>query len=76
MTDTERPSSAHATPGLTRVELTWVEKKFERWIRFGCVAENQIIDRQRRIVSFAPGSIFAFVRWASNDFGDLVPVRV
>jgi hypothetical protein len=72
MTDTERRSSAQATPRLTHVELTWIEKKIERWIRFGSVAENQIIDRQLRIVSFAPGSIFAFVRWASNDFGTIV----
>ena len=70
MTDTERQSSA--TPRLTHVELTWIEKKIERSIRFGHFAENQIIDRQRRIVSFAPGSIFAFVRWASNDFGTIV----
>ena len=26
----------------------------------------------RRILSFAPGSIFAFVRWTSNDFGTVV----
>ncbi|HEY5239792.1 MAG TPA: DUF2840 domain-containing protein [Rhizomicrobium sp.] len=72
MTDTERQSSAQATTRLTHVELTWIEKKIERWIRFGRITENQIIDRQRRIVSFAPGSVFAFVRWASNDFGTIV----
>ena len=32
------------------------------------VAE-QIRDHRRRILSFAPGSIFAYVRWAANDFG-------
>ncbi|HEY5237265.1 MAG TPA: DUF2840 domain-containing protein [Rhizomicrobium sp.] len=72
MTDAEGQSSARATPRLTHVELTWIEKKIERWIRFGRLADDQIIDRQRRIVSFAPGSIFAFVRWASNDFGTIV----
>ena len=72
MTDIERRSSAQATTKLTHVELTWIEKKIERWIRFGHLAESQIIDRQRRIASFAPGSIFAFVRWASNDFGTIV----
>jgi len=51
MTDTERQSSAPATPRLSHVELTWIEKKIERWIRFGHPAEDQIIDRQRRIVS-------------------------
>ena len=28
--------------------------------------------RHTCVVSFAPGSIFAFVRWASNDFGTII----
>ena len=58
--------------GLTHVELTWYEKKIEHWIRFGDYVEEKILDRRRRIVSFDPGSIFAFVRWASNDYGTVV----
>jgi Protein of unknown function (DUF2840) len=54
---------------LTHVELTWLRKRIENWIRFGRIAEQHVIDRQRRVVSFTPGSIFAFVRWASNDYG-------
>ena len=57
---------------LTHVELTWREKKIEHWIRFGDCVEEKILDRRRRIVSFDPGSIFAFVRWASNDYGTVV----
>ena len=57
---------------LTMVELTWIEKRVERWIRFGRTVEDRIIDRRRRIVGFAHGSIFAFVRWASNDYGTIV----
>jgi Protein of unknown function (DUF2840) len=57
---------------LTHVELTWLNKRIENWIRFGRIAEEHVIDRQRRVVSFAPGSIFAFVRWASNDYGTVV----
>jgi len=57
---------------LTHVELTWVEKKIEHWIRFGEHVEEKILDRQRRLVSFRSGSIFALVRWASNDFGTIV----
>ncbi len=57
---------------LTHVELIWVEKKIEHWIRFGRVARERIVDRRRRIVSFAPESIFAFVRWASNDYGTIL----
>jgi Protein of unknown function (DUF2840) len=54
---------------LTHVELLWLEKRIENWIRFGHAVEEQILDKRRRILSFAPGSIFAFVRWTSNDFG-------
>jgi Protein of unknown function (DUF2840) len=57
---------------LTSVELLWLEKRIENWIRFGRVADEQILDKRRRIVSFAPGSIFAFVRWTSNDFGTVI----
>ena len=45
--------------GLTRVELTWIEKKVEYWIRFGKEKEEQILDRRRRTLSFASNSIFA-----------------
>ncbi|WP_336741435.1 DUF2840 domain-containing protein [Aureimonas altamirensis] len=57
---------------LTRVELTWVEKKIEYWIRFGHATSGQILDRNRRIVSFHPGTVFAFVRWAANDYGTVI----
>ena len=57
---------------LTKVELYWLEGEIERWIRFGHVAEEQILDRRRRVLGFAPGAIFAFVRWASNDYGTLI----
>jgi hypothetical protein len=57
---------------LTHVELTWLEKRIEHWIRFGRIAEEKVLDRRRRIISFAPGSVFAFVRWASNDFGTII----
>jgi hypothetical protein len=57
---------------LTQIELLWLEKRIENWIRFGRHVEEQILDKQRRILSFAPGSIFAFVRWTSNDFGTVI----
>jgi Protein of unknown function (DUF2840) len=57
---------------LTLVELLWLKKRLENWIRFGRIAEEHVLDRQRRIVSFAPDSIFAFIRWASNDYGTVV----
>jgi len=57
---------------LTTVELLWLEKRIENRIRFGNAVSEQVNDRRRRVLSFAPGSIFAFVRWASNDFGTVL----
>ncbi len=56
---------------LTTVELTWIEKQVERWLRFGRPVTDMILDRQRRVLSFVPGSVFAFVRWAANDYGTI-----
>ena len=61
-----------AAAALTRVELTWHEQRIEHWIRFGRQVEQQVLDRHRRVVGFAPGSVFAFVRWAANDFGTII----
>src|SRR6266850_2058699 len=57
---------------LTTVELLWLEKRIENRIRFGLSVSEKPIDRNRRVLSFAPGSIFAFVRWTSNDFGTVL----
>ena len=61
-----------AAPHLTHVELTWREGRVEHWLRFGRPAADQRLDAQRRIASFAPGSIFCFVRWASNAYGTII----
>lgn len=57
---------------LTTVELLWLEKRIENRIRFGRSVSERLVDRNRRVLSFAPGSIFAFVRWTSNDFGTVL----
>ncbi|MCG7509076.1 DUF2840 domain-containing protein [Mesorhizobium retamae] len=57
---------------LTHVELMWVEKRQENWIRFGNQTHEQILDRRRRIVSFRPGAVFALVRWAASEFGTII----
>ena len=56
----------------TTVELTWRAGRIEHWIRFGRIAEQQRIEPHRRIVAFDPGAVFAFVRWAANDYGTVV----
>ncbi|UPK26504.1 DUF2840 domain-containing protein [Bradyrhizobium sp. 195] len=66
------PSSHRRSVALTHVELTWIEKRIEHWLRFGRRIEEKILDRRRSVSSFAPGSIFGFVRWASNDYGTVV----
>jgi hypothetical protein len=57
---------------LTTVELLWLEKRIENRVRFGHPVSERTLDRSRRVLSFAPGSIFAFVRWTSNDFGTVL----
>jgi hypothetical protein len=65
--DDRQPDTAPAS--LTIVELTWIEKTIEYWIRFGEECHEQILDRRRRRLGFASGAVFAFVRWASNEYG-------
>src|ERR1700741_2962406 len=57
---------------LTIVEILWLEKRIENRVRFGCPVSEKGLDRNRRLLSFLPGSIFAFVRWTSNDFGTVL----
>jgi len=57
---------------LTKVELVWIEKQIEHWIRFGRDVRGQVIDRRRRILFFPPGATFALVRWAANEHGTVL----
>ena len=67
-----QPAVEGPSPYTTLVELTWREKRIEYWIRFGPQSYEHILDRHRRLVGFAPGTIFAFIRWAANDFGTVL----
>ncbi|KMY86405.1 hypothetical protein BUMB_04011c [Candidatus Paraburkholderia calva] len=64
-------SSAPPSDSLTHVELTHVEKRIENWIRFGRHAAERILDRCR-VLPFRPNRVFAFVRWAANDYGTVI----
>src|ERR1700758_200590 len=57
---------------LTTVEILWLEKSIQKRGRVCRSVSEKQLDRNRRLVSFAPGSIFAFVRWSSNDFGTVL----
>jgi len=60
------------TASLTDVELIWLRQRTENRIRFGRPVKQQVMDLDRRIVGFAPNSIFAFVRWSANEFGTVL----
>ena len=65
--------TAAAPPdNFTAVELIWIEKQTEHWIRFGREAREQVLDRRRRLLFFPPGAVFALVRWASNAHGTVL----
>src|ERR1700746_649712 len=66
----ETPSTNVSAP--TIVEILWLEKRIENRVRFGQPVSEKVLDRNRRVLSFAPGSIFAFVRWTSTDFGTVL----
>jgi hypothetical protein len=69
----ESPSAKGAGASeLTTVELLWLERRIENRVRFGRPVSEKVLDRNRRVLSYAPGSIFAFVRWTSNDFGTVL----
>lgn len=56
----------------TFVELTYHKGRIENRIRFGQPTAEEIVDRHRRIMRFAAGSILCFVRWAANDYGTII----
>jgi hypothetical protein len=70
MSGRSAPTSASAER-LTHVSLMWVEGVVEQWIRFGWATGERIVDRRRRIVSFRPGTAFAFARWRANRYGTI-----
>ncbi|WP_433933363.1 DUF2840 domain-containing protein [Brevundimonas diminuta] len=66
--DNPPPSADH----LTWVELVFDPGRTERWIRFGRAVDQRIVSRRNRFVAFRPGAVFAYVRWAANDYGTVV----
>jgi hypothetical protein len=71
-TPESRSTSEVGADNLTTVEILWLEKRIENRVRFGRPVSETILDRNRRVLSFSPGSVFAFVRWTSNDFGTVL----
>ena len=69
MRDLRLISSLPPEPQSTDVELTWIAGRIEHRVVFGRPVRERTLDDQHRILSFAPGCIFAVVRWARNDYG-------
>jgi hypothetical protein len=68
-----RPAETRVSDGpeLTHVTLFWREGKHEDWLKFGKPVATRIVSRSKRVESYAPGQVFALVRWASNDYGTI-----
>lgn len=56
---------------LTQVHLLHWPKIADDWIRFGHPFTEQLVDRRRSIARFAPGAVFAYIRWRGGDYGTI-----
>lgn len=56
---------------LTEVELTWIEGRYEQWLRFGRVAARHIVSHGKCVAAFRSGAVFAIVRRVQSDFGTI-----
>lgn len=54
---------------LTVVEIAFYPELINDWLRFGNPDAERIVDRRRSLAGFAPGGVFAYVRWRANDYG-------
>lgn len=54
---------------LMRVSLAFVEQRVNIWLRFGHPLRETILDRWRRVATFAPGAVCCRVKWIGNDYG-------
>jgi len=62
------PAGAGDDP-LTHVTLSWPQGQRSHWLRFGKPVATRCCAGGRRIESYAPGQVFALVRWAGHDHG-------
>ena len=72
--DIQEPSLTPANRQV-EVDLTWIPGKIEHRVMFGRSLSEHASDTHRRTATFAPGTIFAVMRWASSDLG-LTVVRL
>lgn len=63
--------AADVADTLTHVELVWRAKEIEQRLRFGRPVATLRLNAERRRVSFAPGAVFAVLRWRGNEYGTI-----
>jgi len=56
-------------PTPMRVSLAYVEHRVNLYLRFGQPVNERVLDRWRRVATFAPGAVCCRVKWLGNDFG-------
>ena len=54
---------------LTRVAVHFLPEFLDHWVRFGDARQIVYLDRRRAFQYFAPGQIFAYIRWEASEFG-------
>lgn len=52
-----------------RVSLAFVEHRVNVWLRFGQPVRETVLDRWRRVATFAPNAVCCRVKWIGNDYG-------
>jgi hypothetical protein len=56
-------------PTHIRVSLAFVEHRVNVWLRFGKPVRDTVLERWRRVATFAPGAVCCRVKWIGNDYG-------
>ncbi len=54
---------------LTAVQVVYRKKRINHRLRFGAPLTEARLDWRRKLVAFAPGSVFGYIRWRANRFG-------
>ena len=54
---------------LTRVAVHFLPEFLNDSLRFGDARQTAYLDRRRAFRYFAPGQVFAYIRWEANEYG-------
>ena len=54
---------------LTAVQVVYRKKRINHRLRFGAPLIEARLDWRRKLVAFAPDSVFGYIRWRANRFG-------